>query len=61
MVERNRLKRRLRHRVQFLLPQLLPGYDVIIQPKREVLRLSSERLQTELETVFGKAGLFKKG
>ena len=63
-VVRNRIKRRIRAQLQYLLPRLQSGWQVIVVPHRPVaseanpplLSATSSALQYELSRLFERAG-----
>lgn len=56
-VDRNRIKRQVRAIVHELLPEIKPGYDVLLFAKKETLGKTSEELRHQLMKSFKKAGL----
>jgi ribonuclease P protein component len=56
-VDRNRLKRQMRAIVQEVLPNITPGYDVILFAKKEALGKSFEELREQVLKSFKKARL----
>jgi ribonuclease P protein component len=52
-VERNRIKRRLREAVRLRLPILGASVDVVINPKKSVLKMDFAVLVQEIERAFG--------
>lgn len=51
-VERNRMKRRLREAVRLSWPAHPPDADVVINPKKTVLKVDFERLVNEVRRAF---------
>jgi ribonuclease P protein component len=51
-VERNRMKRRLREGVRLHLPQALPPFDVVVNPKKSALRVEFSELCNEIRRAF---------
>jgi ribonuclease P protein component len=51
-VERNRIKRRMREAVRHCLPQLTNPVDVVINPKKAVLKMEFSALLAELARAF---------
>jgi ribonuclease P protein component len=51
-VERNRIKRRLRAAVRLHYPALPPGVDVVINPRKSVLRVEFAELCQEVASAF---------
>ena len=51
-VERNRMKRRLREAVRLHLPEIVAPVDVVINPKRSVLRVDFAELGNEIGRAF---------
>ena len=51
-VERNRIKRRLREAVRLHVPQGLPPFDVVVNPKKSVLRAEFSELSSEISHAF---------
>lgn len=51
-VERNRMKRRLREAVRMSLPIQAPDADIVINPKKTVLKVEFETLLNEVRRAF---------
>jgi ribonuclease P protein component len=51
-VERNRMKRRLREAVRLSWPEHPPNADVVINPKKSVLKVEVETLLNEVRRAF---------
>jgi len=51
-VDRNRMKRRLREAVRLLRPVQAPNADVVINPKKSVLKVEFETLLNEVQRAF---------
>lgn len=51
-VERNRMKRRLREAVRLRRPQNKIAADVVINPKKSLLKVEFEELLKEVEKAF---------
>jgi ribonuclease P protein component len=51
-VDRNRLRRRMREAVRFTRPTSAPAIDVVINPKRSVLRAEFEIVLAEVARAF---------
>jgi len=56
-VRRNRAKRRLRAACQALLPQLPPGYDLVLVAQLPALDAPFEQLQRELVGALSELGI----
>lgn len=54
---RNLIKRRLRHVVRELLPQIKSGYDVVVMAKPEIIKASYQEIKYILEWVMRRAGI----
>lgn len=59
LVERNRIKRRLRAETQRLLPHLKPGFQAVIAVRGMLGELSSREISRELEGLFKKTRLWQ--
>jgi len=51
-VERNRMKRRLREAVRLHRPQVSIPFDVVINPKKSVLKVEFSELESEIIRAF---------
>jgi len=51
-VERNRMKRRLREAVRLHWPELVAPVDIVINPKKSVLKMDFEDLSKEMVRTF---------
>ncbi len=63
-VERNRIKRRMREAVRLSLPALTRDVDVVLHPRRTVLRVNFRNLKEEVGRVFSsieRAGAARDG
>ena len=56
-VKRNRAKRVLRAAMRPLLPQLLPGYDILLLGRTRINEAKSSEVQVVLADLIKKAGL----
>jgi ribonuclease P protein component len=56
-VERNRAKRLLRVAAQALIPQIIPGYDLILIARPPILKIKSPVVITALKQKLKQAGL----
>jgi ribonuclease P protein component len=56
-VKRNRAKRVLRAAIRPLLPQLLPGYDILLLGRTRINEAKSSEVQVVLADLIKKAGL----
>ena len=56
-VKRNRAKRVLRAAIRPLLPQLLPGYDILLLGRTRINEAKSSEVQAALADLIKKAGL----
>jgi len=59
IVDRNRIKRRLRAQVSKRLPLFIGTIDAIISGKKGVLTLKKKELEQEVENLINKAGIAK--
>jgi len=55
--KRNLIKRRLRHIIRELLPQIKNGYDVVVVAKPEIIKMSYQIIKQTLEQTLRRAGL----
>ena len=55
--KRNLIKRRLRHIIRELLPQIKGGYDMVVIVKPEIIKASYQEIKQMLEQVMRRAGL----
>ena len=51
-VDRNRIRRRMREAIRFCRPQSAPAMDVVINPKKSVLKANFEDLRKEVARAF---------
>jgi ribonuclease P protein component len=51
-VQRNRMKRRLRHAIAATLADLHAGWDIVLHPRPAGLKLDYEELQATLRRIF---------
>ncbi len=58
-VQRNRAKRRMRACITPMLPHLAGGNNVILIAKPDVITAPFSDLQTQMETLFRRAGLWR--
>lgn len=58
-VERNRARRLVSWAVEKLYSQLLPALNLVIMPKKGVLKLKSEEVKQVLEKDFKKGGVIQ--
>ena len=58
--KRNRLRRVVREIFRLSLPQLKPGYTVIVNMTRASLEMNSEQLRRNLYSVWRETGLFEE-
>ena len=56
-VRRNRAKRLLRAAMSTLMPQLLPGSDLLLIARNPLLRSDANEARAVLTTLLGRAGL----
>ena len=54
---RNKVKRRMREIVRNIMPQIKPGYDILIIAKISTLKLGYKELDNELQQLLKKARL----
>lgn len=55
--KRNLIKRRLRHAIRELLPQIRGGYDVVVIAKPEIVSVSYQEIKQTLERALRRAEL----
>ena len=60
-VVRNRLKRQLREVARCLLPDINPGFDILIIAKKQALDLDFEQLNKQMGFALTKARILKQG
>lgn len=60
IVQRNRLKRILRAEIRALAPALSPGYDIVIQVREGLAKLSAADVRAELREALAKTTLLKQ-
>lgn len=53
--ERNKKKRQIRAALQTLLPRVVPGYDVVVSAKLDIVDASFEEIASELASLLQKA------
>lgn len=58
-VVRNRLTRRLRESVRSLLPQIKPGYLVLIIAKKKALELDFSTIKQQMSFAFSKIKIYR--
>lgn len=56
-VQRNRIKRRVRAQIERLLRKISPGFDVVVQARAGILKLTSKELGLEIIDLLKKAKL----
>jgi len=56
-VERNKIRRRLREIIRLELPRILPGYDVLIAARKDVIKLNYKDLRDQVLELLHKARL----
>jgi len=56
-VQRNRAKRLLRAAVNALLPQIAPGWDIVLLARRSLPQANYQQTQAALVTLMRRAGL----
>jgi ribonuclease P protein component len=59
-VQRNRAKRLLREAIRPILPQLIPGWKVVIISRKPILAAKLTEIQTSLLQLLSKANLLIK-
>lgn len=59
-VQRNRAKRLLRAAVQAYLPQIAPGWDVVLIARRPIVGLKLDQTQVALLTLLKRANLLQE-
>jgi ribonuclease P protein component len=60
-VQRNRAKRQIRACLDQALPQLRPGWDLLILARRPITQGKYSEIQAALHSLFQKAGLLVEG
>lgn len=50
-VQRNRAKRRIREALRLRLPELAPQWDIVVNPRRQVLEATPEDLRREVDRI----------
>ncbi len=60
-VARNRVKRLLREAVRLLLPQVKPGYDVVIVARTAAANANFQRIFDAVRGLFNKSGIIDSG
>jgi len=58
-VTRNRVKRRLREAFRPMIPEIIPGYDIIFIARDAVLKAEFSAIESTMRYLLRKAGLFK--
>jgi ribonuclease P protein component len=53
-VKRNRAKRRIREALRVRLPEIAPHWDIVLNPRRQVLEASPDDLRRELDRLISK-------
>jgi ribonuclease P protein component len=59
-VQRNRAKRVLNEAVTSLIPQIEPGYDIVLQARRAANKAKSTELQRTIHSLLEKSGILQK-
>ncbi|MEN8240872.1 MAG: ribonuclease P protein component [Chloroflexota bacterium] len=59
-VQRNRAKRVLNAAISGLIPQIQPGYDIVLQARRSATKLKSTQLQLTIYSLLEKARILLK-
>jgi ribonuclease P protein component len=59
-VQRNRAKRVLKAAISGLLPQILPGFDLVLQARTSANQSTSKELQQTIQHLLDKAGILHK-
>lgn len=59
-VERNKLKRRARHIVWKMMPEIKKGLSIIIFFKKGVEKMNFSELEKEIKTIFKKAKILEQ-
>ena len=60
IVDRNRIKRRLRAQVYLFLPRIIPGFDIVISGKKSLLGTDVKELKQEIDKLIRKVKLLKQ-
>jgi len=58
-VQRNRAKRILREELRHLLPQIKPGFDIVLIARRPILEAKNELLKKALVELMGRAKIMR--
>lgn len=58
-VQRNRVKRRIRSALHSLLPQIQPGYWIVISARGPILTATWDQICQEISRLLGKARLLR--
>jgi ribonuclease P protein component len=53
-VKRNRAKRRIREALRVRLPEVAPQWDIVVNPRRQVLQASAEELRREVDRLVSR-------
>jgi ribonuclease P protein component len=53
-VKRNRAKRRIREALRVRLPEVAPYWDIVVNPRRQVLDASPDELRREVDRLVSK-------
>lgn len=53
-VKRNRAKRRIREALRVRLPEIAPKWDIVLNPRRQVLMASPDDLRREVDRLVSK-------
>lgn len=53
-VQRNRAKRCIREALRVRLPEIAPHWDIVLNPRRQVLQASPEALRREIDRLISK-------
>ncbi len=56
-VARNRVRRRVRAWVESNMPNIKPGYDILLIIRQDLSSITYQDIKEELQTVFTKASL----
>ena len=59
-VHRNFAKRRIRSALQYLIPVLNPGYDLMIIARKPILQVEFQVVSKKLKDLIQRAGLLKE-
>jgi ribonuclease P protein component len=59
-VQRNKVKRMLRETIRPLIPNIIPGWDIIIMARKPIFNASYSEIQAALSMLLFRANLLEK-